>query len=389
MKYLTKRLLMAIVALAVLLGAAWLAFTQGPLAPPKVELAEVRQGDLHPGVFGIGNVEARYLHALGGTLAGRVKNVNVDQGDRVKAGQVLAELEPVDIDDRIQSAAHSVQRSGMALQEAEAKLQEAISHEQIARANALRYRDLEKKQFVSKEMADTKASEAEVAKAATDAARAAVDAARREIARLGSDRQGLVKQRINLKLISPVDGVVVAREAEPGNTVVAGQAVLRVADPAQLWVRTRIDQNQSGAIAVGQAASIVLRSRQDVPLPGKVARIEVQGDAVSEEILVDVTFDSMPPRLILGELAEVTITLPTARDVLFVPAAAIRKAGQHHGVWLADDNKVRFQPVKTGISTLDGHIQVTHGLNAGDRVVLYSPVELQEGARIKVTKLHD
>jgi HlyD family secretion protein len=69
----------------------------------------------------------------------------------------------------------------------------------------------------------------------------------------------------SLKLLSPIDGVVTAREAEPGTTVVAGQAVLRLVDPAQLWVRARVDQARAEGVQVGQAADIVLRSAPGVP----------------------------------------------------------------------------------------------------------------------------
>ena len=106
-----------IIMATVLLSASvvWLVVTRGPLAATQVELAKVRQGDLHPAVFGIGTVEARFPYALGPTQAGRVKSVAVDQGDRVKAGQVLAELDPVDMDERIQSAAAATQRARFAV----------------------------------------------------------------------------------------------------------------------------------------------------------------------------------------------------------------------------------------------------------------------------------
>ena len=106
-----------IIMATVLLSASvvWLVVTRGPRAATQVELAKVRQGDLHPAVFGIGTVEARFPYALGPTQAGRVKSVAVDQGDRVKAGQVLAELDPVDMDERIQSAAAATQRARFAV----------------------------------------------------------------------------------------------------------------------------------------------------------------------------------------------------------------------------------------------------------------------------------
>lgn len=383
MKFSRQKLLVVLALLLLAAGLLGFAFTRGPLAPPRVTLATVGQGDLRPAVFGVGTVEARLSYALGPTLAGRVKTVAVDQGDRVKAGQVVAELDPVDLDERIAAAAFGLQRAGLAATAAEAQLREAGSREQLAQASAARYRDLVAKHFVSKEMAAARESEAEVARAGREAVAASLDAARRDAARLGAERDALLRQRANLKLLSPTDGVVISRDAEPGNTVVAGQTVVRLVDPASLWVRARIDQGQAGGIAVGQTASIVLRSRQGETLPGRVARIEMQGDSVSEERLVHVAFDAMPENLTLGELAEVTVTLPGVKGVLFVPTAALKQQGQQRGVWRIVEGKTRFQPVQAGIATLDGQTRIISGLQAGDEVVVHSPVDLTPGIRVR------
>lgn len=362
---------------------AWFAVTRGPLAPPKVELGKVRQGDLQPAVFGIGTVEARLSYALGPTVAGRVKSVAVDQGDKVEAGQVLAELDPVDLDERVNSAAFAMQRATLTQQAAEAQLREASGRELLARTNAVRYRDLAAKNFVSKEMAEIRENEAQTARAGRDAAAASLDAARRDVARLGAEREGLQKQRANLKLHSPVAGVVVARDAEAGNTVIAGQAVLRLVDPASLWVRTRIDQGQAGGIAIGQPARIVLRSRQGETLAGKVARVEILGDIVTEERLAHIAFDSLPANLALGDLAEVTVALPEVKGAIFVPTSALAREGRDQGVWRIEGGKTRFQPVRTGINTLDGQTQIVSGLSAGDAVISHSPVDLRPGMRVR------
>jgi hypothetical protein len=98
-------LIAAGIGVAVLLG--WLVTSQGPLAPAKVTLAKVEHGPLIASTFGIGTVEARRSYALGPTVASRVARVLVDQGDVVKNGQLLAELDPVDLGDRVASGIRS------------------------------------------------------------------------------------------------------------------------------------------------------------------------------------------------------------------------------------------------------------------------------------------
>ncbi len=232
-------------------------------------------------------------------------------------------------------------------------------------------------------MADAKQNEANSAQASLDAARATLPAAQEEVSRAAFDRSALMSQRTNLQLISPVNGIVVSRDAEPGTTVVSGQSVFHLVDEKTLWVRTRIDQARFYGVAVGQSASIVLRSRPDAPLTGKVVRLEVQGDNVTEERFVDVAFDELPNIIPLGELAEVTINLPPAADALVVPASAVKRLDRQFGVWVAEGGKVRFQPVKVGAQTLDGKVEIRDGLKAGDTVVVYSPKLLEDGMKVR------
>jgi len=163
-------------------------------------------------------------------------------------------------------------------------------------------------------------------------------------------------------------------------------AVLKLADPASLWVKLRLDQGRSGGLVVGLPASIALRSRPAQPLPGKVARVELQSDSVTEERLVQIGFDALPVGLSLGELAEVTVMLPATARGPVLPNAAIRRQGDKLGVWRLDGGKPQFTPVRLGQASLDGQVQVLEGLKAGDEVVGYSEKELTYGMRIKVVE---
>ncbi|MEW6689854.1 MAG: efflux RND transporter periplasmic adaptor subunit, partial [Pseudomonadota bacterium] len=209
-------------------------------------------------------------------------------------------------------------------------------------------------------------------------------AAQRDAARLESERGAAAKQLANLRLVSPADGVVVARRAEPGTTVVAGQAVIRLVDPASIWVRARIDQARAGGLAAGDRAEIVLRSAQGRALAGRVARIDIESDAVTEERIVHLEFAAPPAGFSIGELAEATILRPAVADALVVPSAAVKTLGERRGVWRVEAGRARFQPLRTGLQTLDGQAQVLEGLAPGDEVIVHSRAQLSEGARLRV-----
>ena len=363
---------------------AILVLARGVFGGAKVTVASVKKQSFKPGVFGVGTVDARLSYSIGPTQAGRVLKVYVDQGDKVSAGKVLGEMDPVDLDQKLTSAAASVAKAVSARMVSEAQVKDAASRYTLAKTTAERYNKLFASNAISREMADIKNNEANAAQAAYESAMAALESAQGEVARANAEYSALGSQKSNLQLISPVNGLIVARDAEPGATVVAGQSVFRMVDPATIWVRTRIDQGRFQGIAVGQDATITLRSRPDQVLQGKVARLEVQADSVTEERFVNVVFNQLPGILPLGELAEVTIEFPGVSDALLIPAAAVKRQGKQSGVWVVDEGRLKFRPVEIGAQSLDGKVQVVRGLAENENVVVYSAQLLNEGMKVRV-----
>ncbi len=372
--------------LGVLLVAA-LAFVvmrSGPLAPTRVTVQRAESAAVAPALFGIGTVEARRAYMIGPTSAGRVLRVLVDVGAPVKAGQLLAEMDPVDIDERVAALDASIARAGSAAVAVQAQLKDALAKKELAAINARRYRNLAEQNFISAGALEARLQEQTSADAGVSAADANLAAARQDMQRLAAERAGLRQQRDNVRLLAPADGMVISRDAEPGSTVVAGQAVLKLIEPATLWVKVRFDQGRSAGLAAGLRADIRLRSNPALPLAGQVARLEVVSDSVTEERVAHISFDTLPAGLSLGELAEVTVNLPSTAPGLVVPNASVKRQGDKTGVWLADGSGLRFAPLRLGQTGLDGRVQVLEGLQAGDPVVVYSEKELTADSRVKI-----
>jgi len=165
---------------------------------------------------------------------------------------------------------------------------------------------------------------------------------------------------------------------------VAGQPVLRLIDPASLWVNLRVDQGRSAGLSTGLKASIVLRSRPNAPLAGQVARVELLADSVTEERIAQVGFDTAAVGVSVGELAEVTLQLPETPKSLLVPNASIQHRQGETGVWRLEGGKPVFAPVRLGAHSLDGQVQVLDGLKAGDSVVVYSQKALTADSNVQV-----
>lgn len=374
------------VGLMLVAGLAWVATRSGPLAPIKVTVARVVTGEVQPALFGIGVVEARRAYLIGPTTAGRVRRVLVDVGESVKSGQLLAEMDPVDLDARLTAADAAIARARSAVASAEAQVRDAKSRQSLAVAEERRYRDLGNRGFVSPSAVETRIQQQQSADAQFAAAESALASARQDISRLEAERAAAGSLRANIRLTAPVDGIVTSRDAEPGSTVVAGQAVLKLMDPASLWIRMRLDQSRSTGLQAGVRAGITLRSNPHVVLGGAVARVELVSDSVTEERIAAVALDQPHQGLSIGEMAEITLRLPAVRDVLLVPNASLRRRGDASGVWILENGSLRFAAVKLGAQGVDGRMQITEGLKAGDEVIVYSERDLDESSRIQVVK---
>ena len=382
---LLRRVGIAALAIGMAAALAFVALRTGPLASVRVTVTTAQEGKLSPAIFGIGTVEARRGWMVGPTTAGRVLSVRVDVGDLVRAGQLLAEMDPVDLDQRLTALDAALARATSTQAAAQAQVTDASARRDLAAINARRNQDLAAQNFISPGALEGRLQEKVSADAALQAAQANLSGTAQDITRQKAERAALQQQRGNVRLLAPADGVVISRDAEAGSTVVAGQPVLRLIDPASLWVRMRVDQGRSTGLAPGLKARIILRSQPRTPLQGQVARIELLADAVTEERIAQIAFTStQTPAASVGELAEVELQLPETPTALLLPNASIQRLQGQTGVWRMTDGKPAFAPVRLGASSLDGRVQVLEGLNAGDSVVVYSQKALNEGARVQV-----
>jgi len=334
----------------------YVVLTSGPLSPAKVTTVKISSQSLTPTLFGVGTVEARRSYLMGPVIAGRVLKVHVDVGHSVKEGQLLAEMDSIDLNERMVAV--------------QAQANDAKARMVLASETARRYVELGKKNFISPIVVEGKIQE--------------LDSAKAIVQKTNADLAGLKQQELNLKLKAPIDGIITSRDAEPGSTVIAGQAVLKMIDPTSLWIKTRFDQGKSMGLAVGLNANIILRSNPHHSISGKVVRVEMLSDSVAEERIVQIEMTNTPKSISIGEMAEVTLQLAPSESTLSLPNVSIKQKGSATGVWLLQNGKPQFAPVQIGQTGLNGQVAILSGLKSGDEVILYSDTEIKEGIRIKV-----
>ena len=195
----------------------YVALRSGPLAPVPVTVATVENRSISPALFGIGTVEARYTYKIGPTVAGRIKRVDVQVGDRVQAGQLLGEMDPVDLDDRIAAQECRIEARRGSCAGRRGAGSGSLARKAYAETQAKRYEQLLQARAVSEESGRAQTPGAPDGRGGLAAARANLDAAKQELARIRADREGLIQQRANLRLIAPVDGLVACARRRSGH----------------------------------------------------------------------------------------------------------------------------------------------------------------------------
>lgn len=380
----SKQLYVLLSALVLIAGMVYVVFRLGPLAPVKITTIRVENKTLTHSIFGIGVLEAQQTWLLGPLSAGRVLHIDAKVGQHVKAGQLLAEMDPLDLDQRLASQEAALAKAFSYLDNAQAQHEDAQSRQSVATLNLARQKELARQNFISQGALEIREQELISTHAALKITKANLASAAQDIQKIQADKQAALLQRNSMRLVAPADAVVISRDAEAGSTVVAGQAVLRLAQPTSLWVKMRVDQGRSQGLAIGLPAQIVLRSNPHQTLNGKVVRVEWQSDAVTEERIAQVAFDQLPPNLSMGEMAEVTLSLKPSTPALSVPQASVQQYQGRTGVWKVEGKQLTFSDVIWGAYSHDGWVQVVSGLKQGDEVLVYSEKTIKATTRFQI-----
>ncbi len=364
----------------VIAGGAVIFYKKVYLPKSTYSYEAAKRGDLNLTVFGIGNVSAKNIHPIASNTGGKILKIFKDQGESVHKGELIATLDPVDLPDQLAQAKAVLEKSRFETEASRQELRQLEAQQELARANFRRYETLNKRGYAAQEEYDKARTDLKVVQAQIAAAKARIASSLAEQKRSQKSIDALQQKIDRLRVLSPMDGHIVRKDAEAGQTIAAQQPIVTVVDPREVWVKAYIDERISGQIAKKQKAQIVLRSKAGQKLPGFVARIEAESDPVTEERVVDVAFDKVPIPFYLNEQAEVTITTGLLHDVLLVPIRLVR----HGGVWVYRRGEAHF--IKLEILGKNDRFAAVKGLREGEKILIPDPHKkpLFEGADIRL-----
>lgn len=353
--------------LVVLGGGAALAVRSRPvvLAAVPVEVGPVARE-----ARGTGTIEAESQVSVAFTIAGRVARVSVEEGQRVREGDVLAVLDPEEQDRHLASARRSVELATTSLERAQADIERARITLDAAERERKRAETLFAAGVISEAARDEAVERAERALAEHKAAVAARHQGAGAVAVARATAAVQAQRTAEAEVRSPVDGVVVRKLHEPGDVVAPGTQVLVIASTRKIWARTWVDETAIHELREGQPARVLLRGAPSRAYPAEVDRVAVEADRQTHEVLVDLRLRELPERLVLGQRADGFITLQAVPSSLRIPAGACDVGRAECPV--ERDGEVAYVGVQLGVQG-DDWIEVSSGLSRGDWVLLPGP----------------
>jgi len=368
-------------------------------APVPVETAKASRGPLRVTVEQEGKARLRDRYVVSAPVAGYARRVDLDVGDPVKRGQVLAEIEPMrteGLDPRARAAAQArVSAAEAALRASEERVREAAAADEYASARLERARRLTDAELMPKDTLEQASSEARRASAVTRSAEAAADAARHELegAKAALTRAGASDDRHagRVTVRSPATGKVVAVRHESEGVVPAGTPLLEVGDPGRLEVEVDVLSADAVRILPGTPVRFE-RWGGDVPLEGKVRRVEPVGfTKVSalgvEEQRVLVLVDITSPRGAWkgvgdGYRLEASFILWEEKGVLQVPSGALFRTGDRFSVYVVEKGRAKARAVEIG--RRNGlAAQLLTGAAEGETVILHPGDTVRDGIKVR------
>lgn len=384
-------LLLTLAALAIL----W-AFLPRPV---PVETAKVSRGPLQVTVEEEGKTRLRDRFVVSAPVSGYVRRVDLEVGDPVKRGQVVAGIEPLraeGLDPRSRAAAQArVSAAAAAFRAAEERVREAAAADEYAAARLDRTRRLADAGLATKDALEQVASEATRASAATRSAAEAANAARHdlEVANAALTRAGASggRRADQVAVLSPATGTVLAVRRESEGVVPAGTPLLEVGDPGRLEVE--IDVLSADAVRIRPGTPVRFeRWGGDLPLEGKVRVVEpvgftkVSALGVEEQrvlVLVDITSPRDAwKRVGDGYRLEAIIVLWEEREVLQVPAGALFRIGDRFAVFVVEKGRAKARTVEIGRRS-GLAAQLLSGLAEGETVILHPGDTVADGKKVR------
>lgn len=340
-------------------------------------------GNLHVTIRGIGNVDAKNIYAITAQTGGKIENIFFDEGEWVKKGDLLLSIDPVDMPMLLGEARLALKKSSHEATSAKDNKESLEAQKVLLQATYDRYKKLLEQKFVSRAEYDKAKSDLDNINAQINSSKSKIASAASEELRGQKSIEAIGAKLERLKIYSPIDGYVIAKEAEKNQYVLPSAPIFKIVDPKTLWVKANIDERLANQVKVMQKATIKLRSKPNEKIDGTLQRVVAMSNAVTLEREVNIGFDVTPEQFYINEQAEVNIEVAQHENVLKIPLKLLVAKEGKKGVWVAEGNNAFFKPV-TILAQNDEEAAIDSGIDANTELLLIAPNNkpLSDGMKI-------
>jgi RND family efflux transporter MFP subunit len=345
-------------------------FPGGVNRPPLVGAGKVTRGAIRQQLALVGSLKPKEQVQVVPRITGKVEQVLVNVGDQVRQGQLLATLEGEELDQQ-------VLRAEASLAVAQATLSQRQAEMENARADEERTAQLAAEGLVSEQQRQTAETRGRVVDAQQRLAEAQVRAAQADLAELKIRQQ-------QLQVVSPLSGWVGQRFIDPGALVSANTPIVSVLGLSSLITEVRVPEEQLASLRPGSRALVAIDALGGQTFEGRVARISPVLDAATRSGLLQVEIPNADGQLKAEMSARILLDVGAEREAVLVPGDAVVVRGLQTGVHVLEGDRVRFQPVKTGITTDQG-VEILEGIAVGTPIVIKGSQTLQDGSVVEVS----
>jgi RND family efflux transporter MFP subunit len=361
------------------------------LAVPVVSVFHPKLGELKSEVVLPGNIQAYTDSPIYARASGYLKKWYVDIGGRVKAGQLLADIEAPELDQQVLQAKANLQQAEAALEQARATYQQGKTNEELARVTAERWKNLAARGAVSRQENDQYQAQFQASLANTDALQKAIAAAESNVTSSKANVARLEQMQGFEQVRAPFDGVITARNTDVGALINSGnggaaQELFHMAATARLRVYINVPQIYSRSAVPGVTADLTLAEFPGRHFTGQLVSTAESIDSNTRTLLTEIAVDNSSGALLPGAYAQVHLRLPSAAPSLILPVNALifRSEGMQVAV-LRQGDKADLVPVTLG-KDFGTEVEVTSGIEPNDLIVANPPDSLVSGSAVRVAR---
>ena len=326
------------------------------------------------------------LHAK---VAGYIRHISVDIGDKVHTGEVLATLDIPELTAQVEGADAGVRQTQEQITRAKSEVLRAQADYDAVHSAAQRLQQVSTQRpgLIAQQELDDALAKDRAAAAQVDAAKSAQSAVQQQLGVSRAGRQQVSAMADYSRITAPFNGIVTWRYADTGSLIQAGTSnagsapVVKIAQIDILRLRLPVPESLAAFVHTGDTASVHIQALGGT-FPGKITRTTGELDPTTRTMQVEIDVPNKDGRLSPGMYADVSLNIQRAGNALIVPIQAVDQSGSQPFVMLVDSaNQVEKRPVSIGVSTANA-VEITRGLSDGDKVIVANLSSFQPGERV-------